>query len=69
MNEETQEVQTLSLFELNIKIREAKDKKYSLDKTLKYLSDEWQYGRLKLPAVKTLAHLRQIVAGVYNPLT
>ncbi len=57
-------VEQLNLLQLQERIQKLRDKGLSYDRIFLLISNGWQYGELKLPQVRTLAHLRSIISEV-----
>ena len=54
-------VEQLNLVQLEERIQKLRDMGHTYDQIFLQVSNGWQYGTLKLPQVRTLAHLRNII--------
>jgi len=64
--EQTLQVERLNLQQLEARIQKLRDQGHSYDHIFLTISNGWQYGSLKLPQVRTLAHLRTIISSVMH---
>jgi len=54
-------VEQLNTLQLEERIQHLRDTGLSYDQIFLQISNGWQYGTLKMPQVRTLAHLRNII--------